>query len=93
MQRCPSLCTVYDPGGCVTVNVCCCHSYQRGGEAEGHHEDVVQHHEELPAQVTNHSGSHQPNALARLLVTFDLQLVPVTQKHGVDVVGKVRRGK
>ncbi len=54
----------------------------------------MQHHEQLSAQVTGHSSSHRPDAaLLLLLVTFDLQLVPVTQEHGVDVVGKVRRGK
>lgn len=55
---------------------------------------MMQHHEHLSAQVTGHSGSLPPDALLLLLlVTFDLQLVPVAHEHGVDVVGKVRRGK
>ena len=57
----------------------------------------MQHHEPLPAQVTSHGGSRRPDPapfpLCLLLVTFDLQLVPVTQEHGVDVVGEVRRGE
>lgn len=57
----------------------------------------MQHHEQLSVQVTCHGRHRQPDAstaaLLLLLVTFDLQLVPVTQEHGVDVVDKVRRGK
>lgn len=51
----------------------------------------MQHHEHLSSQETGHSGSQRPGTT--FLVTFDLHLVPVTQKHGVDVVGKVRCGK
>lgn len=65
--------------------------YHRGGEAEGHHEDVMQHQKQLPAQEAHHSGPCR--ARAALLVTFDLLLVPVAQEHGVDVVGEVRRGE
>lgn len=52
---------------------------------------MMQHHEQLLSQVTHHSSSLRPDA--DLLMTFDLQLVPVTLKHGVDVVGEVRCGK
>lgn len=52
---------------------------------------MMQHHERLSPQETRHSGRRRRGAA--LLVTLDLQLVPVTQEHGVDVVGKVRRGK
>lgn len=53
----------------------------------------MQHHEQLLSQVTRHSSSHRPDATLLLFVTFDLLLVPVTQEHGVDVVGKVGCGK
>jgi len=53
----------------------------------------MQHHQDLSAQVTPHRGAHRAVAMPRLLVTFDLQLVPVAQEHGVDVVGEVRRGE
>lgn len=51
----------------------------------------MQHHEQLSAEETNHNGSSWPGAA--ILVTFDLQLVPVTKEHGVDVVHKVGRGE
>lgn len=67
------------------------HSYHGGRKAKSHHEDVMQHHEQLPAQVAPHSSTHRPVAV--LLMPFDLQLVPVAQEHGVNIVGKVRCGK
>lgn len=70
-----------------------CHGYQGCGEAEGHHEDVMQNHQDLPAEVTRQRGPHGETAAPRLLVTFDLQLVPVTHKHSVDVVQEVWRCK
>lgn len=77
----------------IWINSHRCHSYQWGWTAESHHEDVMEHHEQLLSQVTPHSSSHWPDASRLLFVTFDPLLVPVTQKHGVDVVGKVRCGK
>lgn len=47
----------------------------------------MQHHQRLSAQEARHGPE------AAVLVTFDLQLVPVTQEHGVYVVRKVRSGK
>ena len=54
----------------------------------------MQPQEPLSAQEAGHGGP--PGAdrrRRRLLVTFDLQLVPVAQEHGVDVVEEVRRGE
>lgn len=47
----------------------------------------MQHHQHLSAQETHRHGPRGPQAT--LLVTFDLQLVPVAQEHGVYVVREV----
>lgn len=48
----------------------------------------MQDHQDLSTQETPHQRSKP-----RLLVTFDLQLVPVALEHGEDVVQEVRCGK
>lgn len=68
-------------------------SYHRDGEADGDHDNVVQHHEELAAQVAGQRRAHVLGDGRGLLVTFHLQLVPVAHEHGVDVVDKVGNGK
>lgn len=52
----------------------------------------MQDHEELPAQVSAHRRGLGSGAVVHL-VTFDLQLVPVAQEHGVDVVHEIRHGE
>lgn len=68
-------------------------SYHRDGEADGDHDNVVQHHEELAAQVAAQRRAHVPGDGRGLLVPFHLQLVPVAHEHGVDVVHKVGDGE
>lgn len=51
---------------------------------------MMQHKEALSTQETQQY--HRPRLLF-LLVSFHTQLVAVTPVHGVDVVGKVGRGK
>lgn len=48
----------------------------------------MQNHQNLSMQVTR-----QHLSKSCLLVTFDLQLVPVAQEHGVDVVEEVWSGE
>lgn len=67
-----------------------CDSYHRDGEADGDHDNVMQHHEELPAQVAGQRRGHVFGRGRRVLVPFDLQLVPVAHEHCVDVVHKIR---
>lgn len=68
-------------------------SYHRDGEADGDHDNVVQHHEELAAQVAGQRRAHVLGDGRGLLVPFHLQLVPVAHEHGVDVVHKVGNGE
>lgn len=70
-----------------------CASYHRHGEADGDHDNVVQHHEELATQVAGQRWAHVPGGSWGLLVPFDLQLVPVAHKHCVDVVHEVGNSK
>lgn len=53
----------------------------------------MQHHEELAAQVAGQCRGHVLGRGRRVLVTFDLQLVPVAHEHCVDVVHKVGDSK
>lgn len=68
-------------------------SYHRDGEADGDHDNVVQHHEELATQVAGQRRAHVLRDGRGLLVALHLQLVPVAHEHGVDVVHKVGNGK
>lgn len=52
---------------------------------------MMQHHERLSSKETRYGKPNGPDTV--VLMTFDLLLVPVTQEHGVDVVGKVGRGE
>lgn len=56
-------------------------------EADEHHGGVVEHHEEVLAQV---GASGRPQGRGRChLVSLHPSPVPVTQEHGVDVVDEV----
>lgn len=66
--------------------------YHRDGEADGDHDDMMKDHEELSPQVASQRHSLGFGAVVHL-VAFDLELVPVTQEHGVDVIHKVRHSE
>lgn len=68
-------------------------SYHRDGEADGDHDNVVQHHQELATQVADQRRAHVLGNSRGLLVPFHLQLVPVAHEHGVDVVHEVGNSK
>lgn len=68
-------------------------SYHRNGEADGDHDNMVQHHEELAPQVAGKCRAHVPGCCRGLLVPFDLELVPVAHEHRVDVIHEVGNGK
>lgn len=68
-------------------------SYHRDGEADGDHDNMVQHHEELATQVAGQRRAHVLGCRRGLLVPFDPELVPVAHEHGVDVVHKVGNGE
>lgn len=70
-----------------------CDSYHRDGEADGDHDNVVQHHEELATQVAGQCCAHVLGRCRRLLVPFDPQLVPVAHEHCVDVIHEVGNSK
>ncbi|EPQ17517.1 hypothetical protein D623_10014448 [Myotis brandtii] len=67
-------------------------THHRQREAHQHHDGVVQHHEELLVQV---AARHGPGAAGGPGLAFvpsvplDLVLVPVAEKHGIDVVDEV----
>lgn len=63
-------------------------TYHGDRETDGNHDDVVQDHKELSAQVTADGWLHW-FGLALVLMIFDLKLVPVAQEHGIDVIDKV----
>lgn len=67
-------------------------SYHRDREARSDHDNVMQDHEELSPEITTDCRSLGFGAVVHL-VPFDLELVPVTQEHGVDVIHKVRHRK
>lgn len=66
-----------------------CDSYHRDGEADGDHDNMVQHHEELATQVACQCWAHVLGCCRGLLVSFDPQFVPVAHEHCVDVVHEV----
>lgn len=68
-------------------------SYHRDREADGDHDNVVQHHEELATQVAGQRRAHVLGYGRGLLVPFHLQLVPVAHEHCVDVIHEVGNGK
>lgn len=57
----------------------------RHREADGHHEDMVEHHEELLLQVALGEGQ----CAFGTLMSLHPVLVPVTKEHCVDVVDEV----
>lgn len=66
-----------------------CAGYHRDGEADGDHDNVVQHHEELATQVAGHRCAHVLGRCRGLLVPFDPELVPVAHEHCVDVIHEI----
>ncbi len=70
-----------------------CDSYHRDREADGDHDNMVQHHEELATQVAGQCRAHVLGCCCGLLVPFDLELVPVAHEHCVDVIHEVGNSK
>lgn len=70
-----------------------CDSYHGDGEADGDHNDVMQHHEEFTTQVAGQYWAHVPWYNWGLLVPFDLELVPIAHEHCVDVIHEVGNSK
>lgn len=68
-------------------------SYHRDWEADGDHDNMVQHHKELTTQITGQHCAHVHWCCRGLLVPFDLKLVPVAHEHCVDVIYKVGNSK
>lgn len=66
-----------------------CDSYHRDRETDGDHDNMVQHHEELAAQVADQCGAHVLGCCRGLLVPFDPELVPIAHEHCVDVIDEV----
>lgn len=70
-----------------------CDSYHRDGEADGDHDNMVQHHEELATQIAGQYWAHVLGYSRGLLVPFNLELVPVAHEHCVDVIHEVGNSK
>lgn len=67
-------------------------SYHRDREAHGDHDNMMQDHEELSAEVAA-QGHRLGLGPVIHLVTFDLKLVPVAQEHGIYIVHEVGHSK
>lgn len=63
-------------------------SYHRDWEAHGDHDNMMQDHEKLSAEVAAQGHRLWLRPVIHLM-TFDLKLVPVAQEHGIYIVHKV----
>ncbi len=72
-----------------SLNPHCTHHRDR--ETDSDHDDMVQDHEELSAQIAADGWTHRFGFA--LLVIFDLKFVPVAQEHGIDVIEEVGDSK